>query len=184
MNTENSGQVSNANASETKPETGTESQASKPAKAPRKPETLNIALLAWLTDQASKRLGKLKTPKFTEPEREKGESLVSYAARVISADRDYKAKHGDEKSALRTVLNDLFRDAMAKFELGSLHTKGVTGTRNTYTPEQKAKAIEAMRVPSGQPGYKPVSALALEMGISAPTLNLWKKEAGLVKARE
>lgn len=51
-------------------------------------------------------------------------------------------------------------------------------TRVKITPELKAKVIEAVK--AGKTG----SAIASELGLSVPSIQNIKKEAGLVKARE
>ncbi len=56
---------------------------------------------------------------------------------------------------------------------------GTFGPGKAIPADLKAKAEEMLKK-----GDKPVSAIALETGISAPTLNNWKKALGLVKARK
>lgn len=121
----------------------------------------------------SKGVGALPpAPEFAPPAREKGESIISHAKRVLDAAKMHEGEHGDESAQLATYIRDAFLAMVT--EAGLSGAAKLSGPRRSYTETDKRAAYKAFSE------KKTPSEIALSLNISQPTLNNWKRTAGFV----
>ena len=125
-----------------------------------------IALLE-LANHISTALVERGSASFKEPKRNKGESIVDYAHRVVEAENAFNKAMESEPAFIKSELNGPLQD------FGS----------NFFGKSSRSKISEAMRdqvVELSKEG-KTISDIASELSISIPSVSNIRKERGINK---